>query len=127
MVLGQNASAERILWSLLDHDHDDHVVASRAQLSLQQSTTTCALSARMASSSLFAPLSQAFLAQPEAYALAMSRFKLDSRWIYSRVRGRHPVASSSLSSTCRQVPSCVPRMPSSDIWRSGETPVRLSA
>eukprot|EP00439_Symbiodinium_sp_Y106_P032193 s2907_g3.t2 len=26
MVLGQNASAERILWSLLDHDHDDHVV-----------------------------------------------------------------------------------------------------
>ena len=54
MVLGQNASAERILWSLLDHDHDDHVVASRAQLSLQQSTTTCALSARMASSSLFA-------------------------------------------------------------------------
>ena len=96
MVLGQNASAERILWSLLDHDHDDHVVASRAQLSLQQSTTTCALSARMASSSLFAPLSQAFLAQPEAYALAMSRFKLDSRWIYSRVRGRHPVASSSL-------------------------------
>ncbi|CAE7794571.1 unnamed protein product [Symbiodinium sp. CCMP2592] len=54
MVLGQNASAEKILWSLLD---DDHVAASRAQLSLQQSTTTSAescISTHMASSSLFA-------------------------------------------------------------------------